>query len=118
MEKNKAKLIDKVKGVLAAAEEELHVEQSSEIAQELPQKEFDRRAGRILSWMDDMGISKGKARKEIEKIKEKSVAKLNEYDHHLEALGERNSYSKTYPDATFMRMKTTLFAQWVTIWSI
>ena len=31
--------------------------------------------------------------------------KLTEYDNHLETLGERNSYSKTDPDATFMRMK-------------
>ena len=36
---------------------------------------------------------------------EKNKAKLDEYDHHLEELGERNSYSKTDPDATFMRMK-------------
>ena len=28
-----------------------------------------------------------------------------EYDNHLDTLGERNSYSKTDPDATFMRMK-------------
>ena len=27
------------------------------------------------------------------------------YNNHLEVLGERNSYSKTDPDATFMRMK-------------
>lgn len=27
------------------------------------------------------------------------------YEKHLEAMGERNSYSKTDPDATFMRMK-------------
>ena len=31
--------------------------------------------------------------------------KLQEYDNHLETMGERNSYSKTDPDATFMRMK-------------
>ena len=31
--------------------------------------------------------------------------KLLEYDNHLTAMGERNSYSKTDPDATFMRMK-------------
>ena len=105
VEKNKTKLIEKVKGVLSTAEQELEIEQSAEVAQELPQEEFDRRAGRILSKMDEMGISKGKARKEIEKIKEESVAKLDEYDHHIEVLGERNSYSKTDPDATFMRMK-------------
>lgn len=50
-------------------------------------------------------MSKGKVRKEIKKIREESVPKLDEYDHHLEVLGERNSYSKTDPDATFMRMK-------------
>ena len=31
--------------------------------------------------------------------------KLNEYERHLEIMGERNSYSKTDHDATFMRMK-------------
>ena len=31
--------------------------------------------------------------------------KLMEYDNHLEVVGERNSYSKTDPGATFMRMK-------------
>lgn len=31
--------------------------------------------------------------------------KLIEYDNHLDTLGERNSYSKTDPGATFMRMK-------------
>ena len=33
------------------------------------------------------------------------VTRLMEYDNHLDVLGERNSYSKTDPDATFMRMK-------------
>lgn len=36
---------------------------------------------------------------------EKHRDKLQEYDNHLEKLGERNSYSKTDEDATFMRMK-------------
>lgn len=31
--------------------------------------------------------------------------KLQEYDNHLTVMGERNSYSKTDSDATFMRMK-------------
>ena len=31
--------------------------------------------------------------------------KLEEYEQHIETLGPRNSYSKTDPDATFMRMK-------------
>ena len=31
--------------------------------------------------------------------------KLIEYDNHLDTLGERNSYSKTDPGATFMRIE-------------
>lgn len=31
--------------------------------------------------------------------------KLAEYEHHLDIMEERNSYSKTDPDATFIRMK-------------
>ena len=33
------------------------------------------------------------------------IAKLKEYNKKLYVCGERNSYSKTDPDATFMRMK-------------
>lgn len=36
---------------------------------------------------------------------EEIVNKRHEYERHLEILGERNSYSKTDPDATFMRLK-------------
>ena len=105
VEKNKAKLVNKVREVLSAAERELAIEESSEAPEELPQEEFERRADRILSKMDSMGISKGKQRRLVEKTVADSVEKINEYDRHLETLGERNSYSKTDPDATFMRMK-------------
>ena len=50
--------------------------------------------------MDEMGISKGKQRRLIEKTASESKSKLDEYDRHLETLGERNSYSKTAPDDT------------------
>jgi hypothetical protein len=33
------------------------------------------------------------------------LPKLKEYEKHLETLGNRNSYSKTDPAATFMRLK-------------
>jgi hypothetical protein len=36
---------------------------------------------------------------------EKHAEKLAEYDNHLQTLDARNSYSKTDPSATFMRMK-------------
>jgi hypothetical protein len=65
VEKNKAKLIDKVRGVLSVAEEELAIEESTEIPEELPQDEFERRSEKILSKRDEMGISKGKRRRLI-----------------------------------------------------
>ena len=46
--------------------------------------------------------------KELKKVRreqEKHRDKLQEYDNSLEQIGERNSMSKTAPDATFMRMK-------------
>ena len=48
--------------------------------------------------------SRRKAEKDIRQL-EKMADKLSEYDTHLDKLGQRNSYSKTDPDATFMRMK-------------
>ena len=48
---------------------------------------------------------KCRERKRQVKQLEEHRDKLLEYDNHLTAIGERNSYSKTDPDATFMRMK-------------
>lgn len=44
-------------------------------------------------------------KKEFKQLEGKMLDKLEEYEKHLETMGERNSYSKTDPDATFMRMK-------------
>ena len=55
--------------------------------------------------MNETELTNKKLRKRIEKIKDESLPKLEQYDKHLETLGERNSYSKTDPDATFMHMK-------------
>lgn len=38
-------------------------------------------------------------------LEEQHLPKLEEYEEHLRIMGKRNSYSKTDPDATFMRMK-------------
>lgn len=45
------------------------------------------------------------ARKKINQIKSKHLPKLKAYEDKEDQLGGRNSYSKTDPDATFMRMK-------------
>ena len=46
-----------------------------------------------------------KVKQKLNYAKKNWPAKLEEYTRKEEVLGERNSYSKTDPDATFMRMK-------------
>ena len=50
------------------------------------------------------GRRKTRLQKSVEAL-EAYIGKLKEYSKKLYVCGERNSYSKTDPDATFMRMK-------------
>jgi transposase len=43
--------------------------------------------------------------KELEKLKKEDLPRLKKYEEQLRVCGNRNSYSKTDHDATFMRMK-------------
>ena len=105
VEKNKAKLIAKVDGILKEAEAVLDEENSSEPQEEITKEDLEKRTERIIEKMEKEGVTDKKLRKAVTKVKEESLPKLDEYDKHLEILGERNSYSKTDPDATFMHMK-------------
>ena len=104
VEKSKAKLEAKVKAVLEGAEQVLQMEDGEE-AVEMSSEEMTRRADNILDKMDREGISDRKVRKAVEKVKTEQASKMREYEEKLQTLGDRNSYSKTDPDATFMRMK-------------
>ena len=57
-----------------------------------------------VGFVHGSGCRKTQLQKHIELLEEYS-ARLKEYSRKLEVLGDRNSYSKTDPDATFMRMK-------------
>jgi transposase DDE domain len=57
-----------------------------------------------ITFVHGIGRRKSAIQKSIESL-EMYIGKLKEYIHKLYACGERNSYSKTDPDATFMRMK-------------
>lgn len=113
VERNRAKLMEKIRVLLsqvddaiaqdrAAADEPVSFtpETLTEIADELRQTLSETPA--------PQGVEEKKAvrekKKQVGKI-EKMRDKLSEYDDRLETLGGRNSYSKTDPSATFMRMK-------------
>lgn len=49
--------------------------------------------------------NKRKRPKQSRKTLKDNIARKQKYDKQLDIMGDRNSYSKTDPDATFMRMK-------------
>lgn len=113
VEKNRSRLLEKIRTLLSqvddaiaqdkAAEQEavcFTPETLTEIADELRQSLSELPAP--VSKEDKKAVREGK--KQIRKL-EQMRDKLSEYNGHLDKLGERNSYSKTDPDATFMRMK-------------
>ena len=57
-----------------------------------------------IAFVHGTGRRKTRLQRSLETL-ETYIAKLKEYNKKLYVCGERNSYSKTDPDATFMRMK-------------
>ena len=102
---NQEKLDRKVKAVLAEAERELNMELGEPSEEVMTSEEIKRRTDRIISEMDDKGISDKRLRKAVNAAREEYAPKMKEYEDKLDKLGDRNSYSKTDPDASFMRMK-------------
>ena len=102
---NQEKLDRKVKAVLAEAERELNMELGEPSEEVMTSEEIKKRTDRIISEMDDKGISDKRLRKAVNAAREEYAPKMKEYEDKLDKLGDRNSYSKTDPDASFMRMK-------------
>jgi len=102
VEKNKAKLEDKICKVLELVEEGIAQDNlpDDEPPRPLNSEELKRRIDGINR--ENRTRAEGKA---IKTLEDKHLPKLEEYERHLEVLGERNSYSKTDQAATFMRLK-------------
>lgn len=74
------------------------------MSEELTAEEVAKRVERIREKVDADNLSK-EERKALKQIETDAVPRMNRYKEQLETMGSRNSYSKTDPDATFMRMK-------------
>ena len=111
IEKYKAKLEEKIQIVLdeinqAIAQDNQSVKDADEkeAAINLTSEELNEKIEELNRNIKGQNIPR-KVKKKIDKLQSESVPKLREYEIHLQILGERNSYSKTDKDATFMRMK-------------
>ena len=115
-EKNRARLIDRIKGLLSQIDDAIARENSEEVSEGVPtgltSSELRSIAEKINKSLEEEEKAVTPEQKEARKEKKRKARqlkehadKLDEYDQKLETLGDRNSYSKTDKDATFMRMK-------------
>ena len=105
VEKYDARLKAKTEALLRQIEQSHAIEnQENPAAEELTAEEVAERVERIREKVDADNLSK-EERKALKQIETDAVPRMNRYKEQLETMGSRNSYSKTDPDATFMRMK-------------
>lgn len=106
VEKYKSKLEDKIRSVLSLVDSHIEEDRQAEKFDDSP-KAIDSELLRdkvkeLNSRLDKMDKI---ACKQVKQLQEDYLPRLEKYEEQLEKLGERNSYSKTDEDATFMRMK-------------
>ena len=112
-EKHRAKLIEKIKVLLEQIDESIAQENAGqENGQSFTPAELMNIAEELNRSLDNEPAPQTKGQKEKAKERKRQIRqlkkhadKLSEYDEKLSTLGDRNSYSKTDHDATFMRMK-------------
>lgn len=105
VEKYDARLKAKTEALLRQIEQSHAIEnQENPAAEKLTAEEVAERVERIREKVDADNLSK-EERKALKQIETDAVPRMNRYKEQLETMGSRNSYSKTDPDATFMRMK-------------
>lgn len=105
VEKYDARLKAKTEALLSQIEQSHAIEnQENPVSEELTVEEVAKRVERIKEKVDADNLSR-EERKVLKQIETDAVPRMNRYKEQLETMGSRNSYSKTDPDATFMRMK-------------
>lgn len=114
-EKNRTKLIGKINTLLEQIDESIaqeNVNAEYEDRQDFTPTELKDIAEELNRSLENDPAPETKKQKEERKERKRQIKqlrehadKLGEYDEKLRILGDRNSYSKTDHDATFMRMK-------------
>ena len=109
-EKSRAKLLAKITselpGIVASAGVKWHIPAEVEIRhlKKLRKKLYEKRQDENIIFVTGKGHHKTPLQKAMETVEE-WLSKLKGYTRDLHICGERNSYSKTDHDATFMHMK-------------
>lgn len=104
VEKYKEKLEAKISSILADIGQSIKEDETSvkEEYKPIKSEELQTKIQEINTRLNELTK---KQKKGVEKLEKEHLPRLEKYEKQLETLGERNSYSKTDEDATFMRMK-------------
>jgi transposase len=106
VEKNKEKLEQKIQSVLEDIESQIKTDAQELNAEQTPRAINSDELRNSLSVLNEKLKDSSKAtKKQLEKLQQEHLPRLEKYEQQLDTLGERNSYSKTDEDATFMRLK-------------
>ncbi len=105
VEKNKAKLEAKIKAVLQEVDSHIEKDKQERSAEELPSIDSGQLKEKLKALNKQFSGMNKREQKQLKKLGEDYLPRLEKYQEQLEILGERNSFSKTDADATFMRMK-------------
>lgn len=106
VEKYKEKLEARIGTVLSDIESSIQSDNQEINKEELPRKiNSDELREKLAELNKKLKGPTKKQEKELRKLQEEHLPKLEKYEKDLKTMGRRNSYSKTDRDATFMRMK-------------
>ena len=106
VEKYKEKLEVKINTILSAIENSINSDNQDINKEELPKTINSEELCEKLSELNKkLKEPTKKQAKELQKLQDEHLPKLEKYEKDLRVLGKRNSYSKTDEDATFMRLK-------------
>jgi transposase len=106
VEKNKVKLEEKIKSVIKDIENQTKEDDKAISQDELPQAIDSKLIRAKLSQLNArLKEPDKKTKKKLAELQQEHLPRLEKYENQLETLENRNSYSKTDTDATFMRMK-------------
>ncbi len=106
VEKNKAKLEDKINSILGDIDAQIKQDQASINENQAPKpidsQELKNKIAELNAKLKDKDKE---TKKKLKNLEEDALPRLANYEQQLDTLERRNSYSKTDPDATFMRLK-------------
>ena len=105
VEKNKARLEQKIQSVLTAIEAQIKQESHQPDKEQAKAIDSALLKEKLRALNGKLKQSDAATKKELKKLEEEHLPRLEKYEKQLETLGGRNSYSKTDEDATFMRLK-------------